>query len=186
MAGKFSRKKQEPGASWVLGAVLIVLLLAAITLGALWVLRASRTVGASNAAASQVPAKTDAPQEAAMQQPQAPEYQPEPEALPAEPEPEPEPEASRVTLMALGDNLIHNTVYWSAELPAAAMILRRSTRPSRRSFHSMTLPASIRRRFWSVTGALRELPQFRLSHAGGGRIGQDGLFRRDRCNEPLL
>ena len=42
MAGKFSRKKQEPGASWVLGAVLIALLLAAITLGALWVLRASK------------------------------------------------------------------------------------------------------------------------------------------------
>ena len=117
MAGKFSRKKQESGASWFIGAVLIALLLAAITLGALWVLRASRTVGASNAAASQVPAKTDAPQESAMQQPQAPELQPEPEALPAEPEPEPEPEASRVTLMALGDNLIHNTVYWSAELP---------------------------------------------------------------------
>ena len=117
MAGKFSRKKQEPGASWFIGAVLIVLLLAAITLGALWVLRASRTVGASNAAASQVPAKTDAPQESAMQQPQSPEPQPEPEALPAEPEPEPEPEVSRVTLMALGDNLIHNTVYWSAELP---------------------------------------------------------------------
>ena len=36
MAGKFSRKKQETGASWVLGAVLIALLLAAITLGALW------------------------------------------------------------------------------------------------------------------------------------------------------
>ena len=52
-----------------------------------------------------------------MQQPQAPEPQPEPEALPAEPEPEPEPESARVTLMALGDNLIHNTVYWSAELP---------------------------------------------------------------------
>ena len=52
-----------------------------------------------------------------MPQPQAPEPQPEPEALPAEREPEPEPEASRVTLMALGDNLIHNTVYWSAELP---------------------------------------------------------------------
>ena len=117
MAGKFSRKKQEPDASWVLGAVLIALLLAAITLGALWVLRTSRTVGASNAAASQVPATTDAPQESARQQPQSPEPQPEPEALPAEPEPEPEPEVSRVTLMALGDNLIHNTVYWSAELP---------------------------------------------------------------------
>ena len=30
MAGKFSRKKQEPGASWVLGVVLIALLLAAV------------------------------------------------------------------------------------------------------------------------------------------------------------
>ena len=35
------------------------------------------------------------------------------QALPAEQEPEP----ARVRLMALGDNLIHNTVYWSAELP---------------------------------------------------------------------
>ena len=56
-----------------------------------------------------------------MQQPQMTESaakpQPEPDALPAEPEPEPEPESARVTLMALGDNLIHNTVYWSAELP---------------------------------------------------------------------
>lgn len=121
MAGKFSRKKQETGASWVLGAVLIALLLAAITLGALWVLRASRTVGASNAAALQVPAKTDAPQESAMQQPQAPEHQPEPEALPAEPELEPEPEASRVTLMALGDNLIHNTVYWVGRAPGGRL-----------------------------------------------------------------
>ena len=48
MAGKFSRKKQETGASWVLGAVLIALLLAAITLGALWVLRASKAVDASD------------------------------------------------------------------------------------------------------------------------------------------
>ena len=56
MAGKFSRKKQETGASWVLGAVLIALLLAAITLGALWVLRASKAVDASDNAVSQTPA----------------------------------------------------------------------------------------------------------------------------------
>ena len=121
MAGRFSRKKQEPGASWVLGAVLIVLLLAAITLGALWVLRASKAIGASNTAASQTAAEPPGAQESTMQQPQAPAAAPEPqselEALPAEPEPEPKPEVSRVTLMALGDNLIHNTVYWSAELP---------------------------------------------------------------------
>ena len=122
MAGKFSRKKQEPGASWVLGVVLIVLLLAAITLGALWVLRASKAVDASDNAVSQTPAEPSGAQENTMQQPQmtesAAEPQPEPDALPAEPEPEPEPESARVTLMALGDNLIHNTVYWSAELPA--------------------------------------------------------------------
>ena len=29
----------------------------------------------------------------------------------------PEPEDNTVTLMALGDNLIHNTIYWSAEQP---------------------------------------------------------------------
>ena len=121
MAGKFSRKKQEPGASWVLGAVLIALLLAVITLGALWVLRASKRVGTSGEAASQTSTEPSNAQETAMQQqaPEAvPEPQSEPEALPAEPEPEPEPESARVTLMALGDNLIHNTVYWSAELPA--------------------------------------------------------------------
>ena len=120
MAGKFSRKKQEPGASWVLGAVLIALLLAVITLGALWVLRASKRVGTSGEAASQTSTEPSNAQETAMQQqaPEAvPEPQSEPEALPAEPEPEPEPESARVTLMALGDNLIHNTVYWSAELP---------------------------------------------------------------------
>ena len=122
MAGKFSRKKQETGASWVLGAVLIALLLAAITLGALWVLRASKAVDASDNAVSQTPAEPSGAQENTMQQPQMTESaagpQPEPDALPAEPEPEPEPESARVTLMALGDNLIHNTVYWSAELPA--------------------------------------------------------------------
>ena len=120
MAGKFSRKKQEPGASWVLGAVLVALLLAAITLGALWVLRASKRVGTSGEAASQTSTEPSNAQETAMQQqaPEAvPEPQSEPEALPAKPEPEPEPESARVTLMALGDNLIHNTVYWSAELP---------------------------------------------------------------------
>ena len=70
MAGKFSRKKQEPGASWVLGAVLIALLLAAITLGALWVLRASKAVDASDNAVSQTPAEPSGAQENTMQQPQ--------------------------------------------------------------------------------------------------------------------
>lgn len=87
MAGKFSRKKQEPGASWVLGVVLIALLLAAITLGALWVLRASKAVDASDNAVSQTPAEPSGAQENTMQQPQMTESaagpQPEPDALPA-------------------------------------------------------------------------------------------------------
>ena len=155
MAGKFSRKKQETGASWVLGAVLIALLLAAITLGALWVLRASKAVDASDNAVSQTPAEPSGAQENTMQQPQMTESaagpQPEPDALPAEPEPEPEPESARVTLMALGDNLIHNTVYWSAELPAGGYDFAPFYEPSRRLFQNMTLTASIRRRFWSMT-----------------------------------
>ena len=91
------------------------LLLAAITLGALVRWRVQNRWRIERGSFASPSLKTDAPQEAAMQQPQAPEPQPEPEALPAELEPE--PEASRVTLMALGDNLIHNTAYWSAELP---------------------------------------------------------------------
>lgn len=122
-----------------------------------------------------------------MQQPQAPEPQPEPEALPAEPELEPEPEASRVTLMALGDNLIHNTVYWSAELPEGGYDFA--------PFYEAIAPivsqydiACINQETILVgdPGALRELPQFRLSHAGGGRAGENRLFRCDRRDEPLL
>lgn len=79
MAGKFSRKKQEPGASWVLGAVLIALLLAAITLGALWVLRASKAVDASDNAVSQTPAEPSGAQENTMQQPQMTESAAEPQ-----------------------------------------------------------------------------------------------------------
>lgn len=35
--------------------------------------------------------------------------------IPAQEEPPAPAEPDTVTLMALGDNLIHNTVYWSAE-----------------------------------------------------------------------
>ena len=79
MAGKFSRKKQETGASWVLGAVLIALLLAAITLGALCVLRASKAVDASDNAVSQTPAEPSGAQENTMQQPQMTESAAEPQ-----------------------------------------------------------------------------------------------------------
>ena len=121
MAGRFSRKKRTGGTSWLLGLVLMLLLVGAIVLGASWVLRAAKSVGAQDAQKEPETAQQAAPEAPAAQQsvPAAPEITqadsaPEQtQALPAEQEPEP----ARVRLMALGDNLIHNTVYWSAELP---------------------------------------------------------------------
>ncbi len=121
MAGRFSRKKRTGGTSWLLGLVLMLLLVGAIVLGASWVLRAAKSVGAQDAQKEPETAQQAAPEAPAAQQsvPAAPEIAqansaPEQtQALPAEQEPEP----ARVRLMALGDNLIHNTVYWSAELP---------------------------------------------------------------------
>lgn len=105
-----------------LGAVLIVLLLAAVIAGGFAVWRAAKRQ--SDAAAAR--------QQAAQQQPST-EPAPAPEPEPAAPQPDeslsravdpdvsalvgPEPEDNTVTLMALGDNLIHNTIYWSAEQP---------------------------------------------------------------------
>ena len=121
MAGRFSRKKRTGGTSWLLGLVLMLLLVGAIVLGASWVLRAAKSVGAQDAQKEPETAQQAAPEAPDAQQsvPAAPEIAqadsaPEQtQALPAEQEPEP----ARVRLMALGDNLIHNTVYWSAELP---------------------------------------------------------------------
>ena len=105
-----------------LGAVLIVLLLAAVIAGGFAVWRAAKRQ--SDAAAAR--------QQAAQQQPST-EPAPAPEPEPAAPQPdeslsravdpdvsalvEPGPEDNTATLMALGDNLIHNTIYWSAEQP---------------------------------------------------------------------
>ena len=121
MAGRFSRKKKTGSASWLLGLVLILLLTGAIVLGAGWVLRAARAVGAQDAQKEPEASQQAAPEAPAAQKtdPAAPETaqtEPAPEqaqTLPAEQNAEP----ARVRLMALGDNLIHNTVYWSAELP---------------------------------------------------------------------
>ncbi len=106
-----------------LGAVLIVLLLAAVIAGGFAVWRAAKRQ--SDAAAAR--------QQAARQQQPSTESAPAPEPEPAAPQPDeslsravdpdvsalvgPEPEDNTVTLMALGDNLIHNTIYWSAEQP---------------------------------------------------------------------
>lgn len=67
--------------------------------------------------APEEPAET-APQEEqnpTLEAPPQPEPEPEPEP---ESPPEPEPvEEARVTLIAVGDNLLHNTISWDAELP---------------------------------------------------------------------
>ena len=112
MAGRFSRKKRTGGTSWLLGLVLMLLLVGAIVLGASWVLRAAKSVGAQDAQKEPETARQAAPEASGAQQsvPAAPEITqadsaPEQtQALPAEQEPEP----ARVRLMALGDNLIHN------------------------------------------------------------------------------
>lgn len=104
--------------SFALGLILILLLLAAVILGGSWVVRqaflprqsdarpAAAAVSGQPAAAAQLPVQTAEETVSGAQ----------PEAVP-EPAAEPEPEPARVTLMAVGDDLIHNCVYWSAETP---------------------------------------------------------------------
>ena len=152
MAGRFSRKKRTGGTSWLLGLVLMLLLVGAIVLGASWVLRAAKSVGAQDAQKEPETAQQAAPEAPAAQQsvPAAPEITqadsaPEQtQALPAEQEPEP----ARVRLMALGDNLIHNTVYCQQSCPAAGTTSRPFMLRLRPWCKATTLPASIRRPFW--------------------------------------
>ena len=109
-------RKSSRGAG--LGAVLIVLLLAAVITGGIVVWRAAQRQADAAAARAQ------ASQQSAQKQPAASEPEPQEESLARELAPEvrefaeaqPEPEDNTVTLMAVGDNLIHNTIYWSAEL----------------------------------------------------------------------
>ena len=101
------RPQKKPSAA--LGAILIVLLLAAIVLGGLAVWR-----GYENA---KWPRPTTAAAPAAVEQTTGQDNAAEPSVpqIPAQEEPPAPAEPDTVTLMALGDNLIHNTVYWSAE-----------------------------------------------------------------------
>ena len=109
-------RKSSRGAG--LGAVLIVLLLAAVITGGIVVWRAAQRQADAAAARAQ------ASQQSAQKQPAASEPEPQEEPLARELAPEvrefaeaqPEPVDNTVTLMAVGDNLIHNTIYWSAEL----------------------------------------------------------------------
>ena len=101
------RPQKKPSAA--LGAILIVLLLAAIVLGGLAVWRGyenakwTRPTTAAAPAAVEQTAERDNAAEPSVPQ------------IPAQEEPPAPAEPDTVTLMALGDNLIHNTVYWSAE-----------------------------------------------------------------------
>ncbi|MCQ2420139.1 MAG: CapA family protein [Clostridia bacterium] len=114
MAGK-RQKSGEP--SRLLGAILILLLLIVVIWGSVTVLKAAKAQK-ERAEAIKAPAQT---QSAAVQQDAQADSQNETEP---ESENETEPEAQTpiaavpagsVTLMAVGDNLIHNCVYWSAE-----------------------------------------------------------------------
>ena len=104
--------------SFALGLILILLLLAAVILGGSWVVRQSFLPRQSDArpAAAAVSGQPDAAAQLPVQTAEETVSGAQPEAVP-EPAAEPEPEPARVTLMAVGDDLIHNCVYWSAETP---------------------------------------------------------------------
>ncbi len=115
------RERTDKRRGTVLGWILIIPLLAALAVGGYAVYRAAaywKDKVNANIQTLSTPAVTPQPE------PQPAQETPQPEPMDAavpdvQPvqEPGPEPEPSRVTLMALGDNLIHNCVYWSAELP---------------------------------------------------------------------
>ena len=104
--------------SFALGLILILLLLAAVILGGSWVVRQAFLPRQSDArpAAAAVSGQPDAAAQLPVQTAEETVSGAQPEAVP-EPAAEPEPEPARVTLMAVGDDLIHNCVYWSAETP---------------------------------------------------------------------
>ena len=119
----------------VAGWILLLLLLTAIMLGAFAVLEAAasweskvQTNAAQRQASLSAPASAPsdpepadtpaAPEELeapAAEEPVSPTEAVQPDTEPEEPDVPEEPETARVTLMALGDNLIHNCVYWSAQ-----------------------------------------------------------------------
>ena len=100
--------------SVALGLILILLLLAAVVFGGMWVVQAAFTPRMSDARAA---AEADsAPVQTPVQQTEPAVQEPEPQEQPAQ-QPAEQTAESRVTLMALGDDLIHNCVYWSAQTP---------------------------------------------------------------------
>lgn len=119
---KGRREKKARESSAALGWVLIALVVLVIALGAFGVWKGAvywreKTVAQPE---TDEALQKESPAQEEREQPTAePEEQPQPEQgtePETQPEPEPEPEPERLTLMALGDNLIHNTIYWSAEV----------------------------------------------------------------------
>ena len=100
--------------SVALGLILILLLLAAVVFGGMWVVQAAFTPRMSDARAAAEAAS--APAQTPVQQTEPAVQEPEPQEQPAQ-QPAEQTAESRVTLMALGDDLIHNCVYWSAQTP---------------------------------------------------------------------
>ena len=96
--------------SLALGLILILLLLAAVIFGGIWVVQAAFTPRMSDAKAAAEAGSTPAKEPTVQAEPvvQEPDPQKQPAQQPAEQTAE-----SRVTLMALGDDLIHNCVYLS-------------------------------------------------------------------------
>ena len=106
--------KSNKKPSFALGLALILALLTAVILGGMWIVQAAYAPRMSDAAAAAAQAASaPAAQEQPVQEQPAPET-PAPDTQPAAQE---APAEARVTLMALGDDLIHNCIYWSAETP---------------------------------------------------------------------
>ncbi len=115
-------KRRHSSRGAVPGMILILLLLAAVIFGGVMVYRAAQRQAqkaAALASSAQQPAASQAPIAAAADE-QTPASDASAPSRALTPDvtqlPAPEPEQNDVTLMALGDNLIHNTIYWSAEL----------------------------------------------------------------------
>ena len=109
MAGK-RQKKNQP--SFVLGAILIVLLLAIILVGATTVHRAAKSQAElANKIRTPAPAAPVAAQDAQQSSGQ----EGSDEAVPEGSDISVVIPTHTVSLMALGDNLVHNCIYWSAE-----------------------------------------------------------------------
>ena len=100
--------------SLALGLILILLLLAAVIFGGIWVVQAAFTPRMSDAKAAAEAGSTPAKEPTVQAEPVVQE--PDPQKQPAQ-QPVEQTTESRVTLMALGDDLIHNCVYWSAQTP---------------------------------------------------------------------